>query len=62
MDETEVFEVLGEEESLRDPIAAPYESMATVGSSDDGGGGGSRDVVGDQTEFMLYCCCAERFV
>jgi len=30
VDEMEVFELLGDDESLRDPIAAPYEFMATV--------------------------------
>lgn len=30
VDEMEVFELLGDDESLREPIAAPYESMAAV--------------------------------
>jgi hypothetical protein len=30
VDEMEVFELLGDDESLREPIAAPYESMAAA--------------------------------
>ena len=30
VDEMEVFELLGDDESLREPIAAPYEFMAAV--------------------------------
>ena len=58
VDEMEVFELLGDDESLREPIAAPYEFMAAVWMFAKGGGGGGKD----QTKLMLWCCCAGRIV
>lgn len=54
VDEMDVFELLGDDESLRDPIAAPYESMAAVWMS-------RVEVVAVvRIKLNLCCCCAGR--
>lgn len=54
VDEMDVFELLGDDESLRDPIAAPYESMAAVWMSR------VVEVVAVRIKLNLCCCCAGR--
>ena len=55
VDEMEVFELLGDDESLREPIAAPYEFMAAVWMS-------QVVVTVMRIKLNLCCCCGRRNV